>query len=134
MNARFSLCPGVCNTLLRAVAIACLLAPAPALAAEAQPKRFDLTIANAAVPAQQRVVRVHKDDVVHLRITSDVPGELHLHAYRKDAAVAPGKTVELAFKAHATGRFRIEWHAAADKAQKTDHHGPALATLEVRPR
>lgn len=124
----------LCSALIRAAAIACWLAPALALAAEAPHKRFDLTIANAAVPAGQRLVRVHKDDLVLLRVTSDAPGDFHLHGYHQVATVLPGRVVELVFRAHATGRYRIEWHAAGDNPQKSGHHGPALATLEVRPR
>lgn len=80
------------------------------------------------------MVRVHKDDVVQLRVTSDAPGEIHLHGYRLEIPVIPGRPTELVFKAFATGRYRIEWHPAGDKSQRVDHHGPALATLEVRPR
>lgn len=134
LTVRFFSYLGVCIALIRAIAIPCLLAPALAFAAASEPKRFDLTIANAAVPPQQRVMRVHKDDVVQLRVTSDAPGEVHLHGYRQEVKVVPGRAAELTFKAHATGRYRIEWHPTGDKAQKSNHHGPALATLEVRPR
>ena len=46
-----------------------------------------------------------------------------------------GTPAEISFKAHATGRFRIEWHAVADKNAKAGaHHAPPLAILEVRPK
>ena len=51
-----------------------------------------------------------------------------------EAYLAPGAPVELAFNARATGRFRFEWHAENAKAKAGDHHGPPLATLEVRPK
>jgi hypothetical protein len=111
-----------------------LIAHAVAFAGELPEKKFDLTIARGALPAQQRMLRVDKDDVVRLRVTSDAAGEIHLHAYRQEMKLAPGTPAELTFKARATGRFRIEWHAAGDTAKKGDHHGQPLATLEVRPK
>jgi hypothetical protein len=100
---------------------------------------LDLSIVNGALPAEQRLIKVQKGQLLRWRITSNQPGELHLHAYRLHAAVKPGHTAELAFTAHATGKFRVEWHGAQDKASSKDaapghHHAPALAILEVRPR
>lgn len=122
------------HPLLRKALPLCLLAPALAFAAQAVHKAFDLAIVNATVPAQQNTLRVHKDDLVRLHLTSDTPGEIHLHGYRKEVTVVPGRAAELTFKAHATGRYRIEWHPVGNKTHKSDHHGQALATLEVRPR
>lgn len=134
MNPCFLSRPAVCIALIRTFAIPCLLAPALVVANEAQNKPFDLTIANAAVPVEQRVVRVYKDDLVRLRVTSDIPGDIHLHGYRQEAKVVPGRAVELAFKAYATGRYRIEWHPSGEETKQRIQHGAALATLEVRPR
>ena len=118
--------------LLRCLLFGLIALPAPLAAAEAE-KVFDLVISRGAVPVEQRVLRVVKGDPVRLRFTSDAAGELHLHAYRLEARVTPGAAVELKFNAHAEGRFRIEWHALA--AMKSGNpHGPALATLEVRPK
>jgi hypothetical protein len=75
-----------------------------------------------------------RGDAVRLRFTSDAPGEIHFHAYRLSAALAPGTPAELKFTAHATGRFRIEWHPTAGTDKKSDHHGAPLAILEVRPK
>jgi uncharacterized cupredoxin-like copper-binding protein len=88
--------------------------------------------AAAARHAEPRVLRVAKGDVVRLRIASDSAGEVHLHGYRIDARVAPGQTAEISFTAHATGRYRIEWHVGG--AQSSSHHGPPLAILEVHPK
>jgi len=98
-------------------------------------KAFELVVAarvTAARPAEPRVLQVLKGDSVRLRIASDSAGEVHVHGYRLDAKVAPGKTAEIGFIAHATGRYRIEWHDGATGS--VSHHGPPLATLEVRPR
>jgi len=122
---------------VRATSIHCLLfcviATTAALAAGPAQKTFSLTISQETLPAQQRVLRVEKDDMVRLRVTGDAPGELHLHGYRLEVKITPGSKSEINFKAHATGRYRIEWHAAGETS-KGDHHGPPLARLEVRPK
>jgi hypothetical protein len=120
------------------------LQPSPAKAAEAttsggRAQEWDLSIVDGAVPVAQRLIKVQKGQPLRWRITSDQAGELHLHAYRLHAAVKPGQVAELAFTAHATGKFRLEWHGAQDRpvpkdAAPSHHHAPALATLEVRPR
>ena len=115
----------------------CILANAwlpLAQAAEIAEKLFELTITNGNVPKEQRLIRVDKGTMVKLRVSSDSAGSLHLHAYKMEAHLAPGAAVELAFNARATGRFRFEWHAENAKAKAGDHHGPPLATLEVRPK
>ena len=113
--------------------LACWLASANSLAGESPAKTFDLAITRGAAPVLARVLQVEKDDLVRLRVTSEMPGELHLHAYRLEVKVNPGTPSVLDFKARATGRFRIEWHAT-ETVKKSDHHGPALAILEVRPK
>lgn len=112
----------------------CLFSPAAVLAAEPPVKVFELAISRSAAPAKPQVLRVEKDDVVRLRVTSDAAGEVHLHGYRLEVKLAPGTPQELSFNARATGRYRIEWHPAAEAPAKSDHHGPPLATLEVRPK
>jgi len=61
----------------------------------------------AARHAEPRLLRVVQEDGVRLRIASDTAGETHLHGYRLDARVSPGRVAELDFNAHATGRYRI---------------------------
>jgi hypothetical protein len=112
----------------------CLIATAAAFAADSAQKTFSLTISQGTLPAQQRVLRVEKDDMVQMRVASDAPGELHLHGYRLEMKISPGTASEVSFKAHATGRYRIEWHPAGEAAKKGDRHGPPLATLEVQPK
>lgn len=108
-------------------AVICALAP-PAHAAE---HAFELALAGGrVVPA--RTLRVQKDDTVVVRFTSDQSGEVHLHGYKLAAKVAPGSPGEWRFRAHATGRYRLEWHGEGDKA--SHHHGPPLATLDVLPQ
>lgn len=112
----------------------CLVSPAAAIASELPDKTFNLTISHDALPAQQRLLRVNQGDTVKLHLTSDMPGEIHLHGYRLELKLAPGTPAELTFKARATGRYRIEWHRAGAPEKSGSHHGSALATIEVRPK
>ena len=112
----------------------CLFSSAVACAAELPGRTFELTIPRSGATAKPRVLRVEKDDVVRLRVTSEAAGEIHLHGYRLEMKLEPGTPQELSFKARATGRYRIEWHPVGEAAEKGDHHGPPLATLEVRPK
>ena len=110
-----------------------LVAGVAAYAATASEKAFDLKIVRGSLPAAERLLRVSKGDALRLRISSDTAGEVHLHGYRLQASLAAGEPSELAFTAYATGRYRLEWHPAG-QAQSGSHHGPPLATLEVRPQ
>ena len=105
-----------------------------ALAAAPAEKLYNMTIVNGALPAEQRLIKVTKDDTVRLRVSSDAPGEFHLHGYRVEMKLAPGKPSEISFKAYATGRYTFGWHGAADKAKAESHHGPEFAVLEVYPK
>ena len=116
-----------------------LLAAAVCIAAVARPadaaeKTFALTITRGTVAAEQRMIKVEKGGALRVRITSDAPGELHLHGYRLEAKLTPGQPSELAFNAYATGRYPFEWHGADNTAKTGAHRGPPLATLEVRPK
>jgi hypothetical protein len=122
------------RTPVRLLFVAAVCAASVARAADAPEKAFVLTIVRGAVAAEQRVVKVEKGDALRVRITSDAPGELHLHGYRLAATVAPGQPAELAFKAYATGRYPFEWHGADNTASTGAHRGPPFATLEVRPK
>ena len=101
----------------------------------AAPVSAELTLSGGLVPVAQRLIRVQKDDTVKLRLLSDAPGELHLHAYGLKARLVPGVPQDLQFKAWATGRFRLEWHGASDAPKAAGGHAHApLAMLEVHPR
>ena len=105
------------------------------MAAGLPERTFELTIVNGTVPASQRLLKAEKGDALKLRITSDAPGELHLHGYRLAAKLVPGQPAELAFTAYATGRYPLEWHATGEAATTGAHRrGPPLATLEVQPK
>ncbi len=97
---------------------------------------LNLAIVDGTLPKVLRLIQVHKGDKLRWRISSNTAGELHLHAYRLSAQLQGGQETELVFDAFATGRFRLEWHAAQDKRAPgaTSHHAPPLAILEVLPR
>ena len=121
--------------------VACLLVCAAGFsafalrAAEPPEQVIDLRIVGGSLAAAQRVIRVSKGDSVHWRITSDAAGEVHVHAYHLETKVVSGKPSELAFKAFATGRYRVEWHPAnGQPAAPGAQHAAPLATLEVHPK
>lgn len=120
--------------LARLLPVLIAIATANALAAEPPEKSFSLSIARGVVSREQRLLRVDKGDAVRIRLTSDAAGDIHLHGYRLEAKLTPGKPAELAFKAYATGRYRIEWHGAGETAASGGHHNEPLARLEVRPK
>ncbi len=106
------------------------------LTVSAAERTFDIAVDGKAIANrafEPRVLRVDKGDTVRLRIVSDQSGELHLHGYRLETRVEAGKPATLDFSAHATGRYRIEWHDGSGAASSS-HHGPPLAILEVHPK
>ncbi len=127
--------------LAKAALIGCVglfLAGTPPLvcAQEKSELALNLAIVDGKLPKVLRLIQVHKGDKLRWRINSNTTGELHLHAYRLSAQLQAGQETELVFDAFATGRFRLEWHAAQDKRTPaaTSHHAPPLAILEVLPR
>lgn len=121
----------------RAWCIGSLLAGVPVLA-PAQPHAEltrTLRIVDGALTPDQRLIKVYRGDRLRWRVISNAAGALHLHAYRLSLQLLAGQAQELAFTAFASGRFRVEWHAAGQPGHAAaTHHAPALAMLEVQPR
>jgi hypothetical protein len=93
-----------------------------------------LHIADGKVRPDEQLISARKGDRIHLRVVSDKPGEMHLHAYRLSLKLLPGQESDVTFEAFATGRFRLEFHPAnAQGAPAEAHEAAPLATLEVRP-
>jgi hypothetical protein len=111
-----------------------LAAAAPSMAAEIA---VVWDIADGRLAKDQRVLKIQKGDMVHLTVSSAQPGVLHLHAYRLVIPVSKEPPSKKSFQAHASGKFRFEWHAKTEGKGKTandgNHHAEPLATLEVRP-
>jgi len=92
-----------------------------------------LDLIKGVVPKSQQLIKAKKDDVILIKVTSDEPGEFHLHAYQLDLKLTPKEAQTLKFKAHATGRFQFEWHPAANATPTPAHRHEPLARLEVFP-
>jgi heme/copper-type cytochrome/quinol oxidase subunit 2 len=84
---------------------------------------FDIIVKDGRLVSKRRVLVVHRNDDVILRITSDAADQFHLHGYNMLVDLAPGRMTMLRFKANLTGRFTYELH-------KTDLE---LGALEVYP-
>ncbi len=124
--------PGItCSAGLALAAWIALLGPA--IAQETGEVRVMLAIEHGAVAEPSRTIRVKKNDRVRLVVTADQPTVIHLHGYKLEASAGPGAAGEMAFVAHATGRFPIHLHAAGESTPG-HRHGAAIAYLEVRPR
>lgn len=120
------------NRLVTGAALAAIAAGT--LAAVPPERVFSMTISGGGLPPEQRIIIVTKDEMVRLRVTADVAGDLHLHGYRLELKLASGKPAEIAFKARATGRYPFEWHEAGEKSKAARHLGPEFGVLEVHPK
>ena len=94
---------------------------------------FDLKVEKGKVAQSMRLIRVKQGDAVRLRWTTDRPMMLHLHGYDIEKTVEPGAITEMAFTAHATGRFPVEEHKPNAKGGHSHGEAP-LVRIEVRPR
>jgi FtsP/CotA-like multicopper oxidase with cupredoxin domain len=56
---------------------------------------FDLAIVNGKVANEKCLIKVKKGDTVRLRFTSNLPGDVHLHAYRLQTKVGADELSEL---------------------------------------
>lgn len=101
--------------------------------------RLVLNIVNDNTNRQTQVFKVPQSAWVKLQVTSDTPGELHIHAYRLKLTVQSPGTQTLSFQAKASGKFNIEWHPKkkerpdANTHSQTHAHAPPLASLQVEP-
>jgi hypothetical protein len=102
-------------------------------ASNADDLAFDLRIERGVVAENMRLIRVRQGDNVRLRWRSDRAILLHLHGYDIEKRVAPGSVAEMAFKAHATGRFPVEVHKHGAAAGGVHEEKP-LVEIEVYPR
>jgi hypothetical protein len=109
-----------------------LLACVASARAQELPAVLELRLQHGELAAAQRRIVVSEGERVRWRVSSDAPGDLHLHAYRVAAHLEPGHAAEIGFVASATGRFPIEWHPQGGEAG--GHREAPLAWLEVRPR
>jgi hypothetical protein len=50
---------------------------------------------------------------VRFRVTSDEPGEVHVHGYEITEPIRPGKPLRLSFPSDIQGAYEIELHGEA---------------------
>ena len=65
-----------------------------------------------------KTIRVTKGDTVRFRVRSAESEEIHVHGYDIKRDLAPGKTVNVSFKATIDGIFEIELEHSATQVAK----------------
>ena len=71
----------------------------------------------------KRKISVKKGDTIRLKVTSDEPGEIHVHGFDLEQEAGPGKPASFTFQANIEGRFEVESHAS----------GAQIAEISVNP-
>lgn len=99
-----------------------------------QDKVFVIELLNGKLQSP-KTMRVKRYDKVALKVISNEVGELHIHAYHIEIPVSTSVTSDYIFVANVSGKFKLEWHPAAQtgEANKLRHKEP-LAFLEVYPQ
>ncbi len=96
--------------------------PAGLLAPPAQERDFTITVTgHAATPS---TLNAYQDDTLKITVVVDRTERIHLSAYDKSFAAAPGRPVTLTFKADRTGSFEYAIQATSQR----------LGFLNVQPR
>ena len=93
-----------------------------------EPPVARITVKGGVLDGDPQTIRVAKNDIVRIVVSSDVADEIHLHGYDIEKEATPGKPARFRFKADAEGAFVIESHAAEDAGKD-----PLLAHLLVGP-
>jgi FtsP/CotA-like multicopper oxidase with cupredoxin domain len=96
--------------------------------APVEPEVTRIRLNGGVIVGDAKTIRVAKDDVVRIVVSSDIPDEIHLHGYDIEKEAEPGKPARFRFKADAEGAFELESHAAEDAGKE-----PLLARLLVGP-
>ena len=101
-------------------------------------KSFAFHLIKGRVLTSESLIRINQGDTVDIMVQSDLPGELHLHAYRLKLPIMDNSPQKLSFKANASGKFQFEWHPKKNNDDHSQsmpaHHGPPMASLEVMPQ
>jgi heme/copper-type cytochrome/quinol oxidase subunit 2 len=95
---------------------------------EQKPAVTRIRVKGGVVVGEAKTIRVAKNDIVRIVVSSDVPDEIHLHGYDIEKEAAPGEPARFRFKADAEGAFELESHAAEDAGNE-----PLVARLLVGP-
>lgn len=100
-------------------------APAPAEPAPAGPSAPEIVVQGKAVQGGPADIQATKGDTVAFTVSSDEPGEVHVHGYELMRDVAPGAPATLSFEATLDGIYDVELHLADDEVE--------IARLTVSP-
>jgi FtsP/CotA-like multicopper oxidase with cupredoxin domain len=103
-------------------------APSQSVPADSAPPVARISVKAGVLVGDAQTIRVAKNDIVRIVVSSDVPDQIHLHGYDIEKEAAPGKPARFRFKADAEGAFVLESHAAEDAGEE-----PLLAHLLVGP-
>jgi hypothetical protein len=96
--------------------------PAGLMAPPAQERDFTITVtSNVATPTS---LNAYQDDTLKITVVVDRKESIHISAYDKTFAAAPGRPVTLTFKADRTGSFEYAIEATSQR----------LGFLNVQPR
>lgn len=79
-------------------------------------------------------LKVKQSDQIEWQISSNKPGELHLHAYGIEVRVPKNQLVVYKFEAKASGKFQIEWHPQNPVTTNIKPTHSPSAYLEVYPK
>ena len=93
-----------------------------------EPPVAKISVKGGVVVGDAKTIRVDKNDIVRIVVSSDAPDQIHLHGYDIEKEATPGNPARFRFKADAEGAFVIESHAAEDAGKD-----PLLAHLLVGP-
>lgn len=94
----------------------------------AEPPVTRISVKGGVLVGEPKEIKVAKNDVVRIVVSSDIPDQIHLHGYDIEREAAPGKPARFNFKASVEGAFELESHAAEDAGKE-----PLLAHLLVGP-
>ena len=106
-----------------------LAAAEQAMSSEDDVTKIEIRIENRHVIGEA-VIRITQDQQVELLWITDEAAELHLHGYDIRFDIAPDTPAQVAFKAHATGRFAVTSHGFG--GEHSDGH-ETLIYIEVYP-
>lgn len=104
-------------------------------ASGASHRTFRLSIAAPYPGEELPVFKATQGDIITVLISSDRPGEVHVHGYNKKVVVNSGSAATLTFAAQTAGLYPLHLHERLDL---NESNSPILhrhlAALEVQPK
>ncbi len=90
----------------------------------------EIAVKNGAPVGGVREVEASKGERIRLRVTPDVPSEVHIHGYELSKDVEAGQTASFDFPADTEGVFEVEAHHLEHGEEE---EGVQVAELNVAP-